>query len=110
MDIEYIAILIPFVVIAAVAKIVLTAMRNHQQIKLAQIEAGSGRKQDAGSDRRQGQRMEMLEDRVEVLERVITDRGYNIAAEIEALRDKAGVPLELGRERVAARNGEKHDG
>jgi hypothetical protein len=42
-----------------------------------------------------------------VLERIVTDRGYDIATQIEALRDQrrvdegAGVPLGLGnKERV----------
>lgn len=41
-----------------------------------------------------------LEDRVRVLERIVTDGGYNVAAQIEALRDTrrveeldAGTPL-----------------
>lgn len=49
-----------------------------------------------------------LEDRVRVLERIVTDRGYDIATQIEALRDQrrvenddAGVPLGTStRERV----------
>ena len=49
-----------------------------------------------------------LEDRVRVLERIVTDRGYDVATQIEALRDQrrveqadAGVPVELAqRERV----------
>ena len=43
-----------------------------------------------------------LEQRVAVLERIVTDRGYDIATQIEALRDTrqhdesgAGVPLEI---------------
>jgi hypothetical protein len=45
-----------------------------------------------------------LEDRVRVLERIVTDSGYNVATQIEALRDQrrvdeadAGVPLGIGR-------------
>ena len=30
---------------------------------------------------------QQLEERVRVLERIVTDRGYDIAAQIEALRD-----------------------
>ena len=53
-------------------------------------------------------RVQQLEDRVQVLERIVTDRGYDIATQIEALRDSrrvddegAGVPLEMQRrERV----------
>lgn len=43
-----------------------------------------------------------LEQRVQVLERIVTDRGYDIATQIEALRDQreveerdAGVPLRM---------------
>ena len=32
-----------------------------------------------------------LEERVRVLERIVTDKGYNVAAQIEALRDTARV-------------------
>ena len=45
-----------------------------------------------------------LEQRVRVLERIVTDRGYDIATQIEALRDTrsveetgSGVPLEIER-------------
>ena len=48
-------------------------------------------------------RVQQLEDRVQVLERIVTDRGYDIATQIEALRDTrqvdehvdAGVPLKI---------------
>jgi hypothetical protein len=45
--------------------------------------------------------IQRLEDRVQVLERIVTDRGYDIATQIEALRDQrrvdegAGVRLDL---------------
>lgn len=43
-----------------------------------------------------------LEERVRVLERIVTGRGYSLAEEIEALRDTplrndSGVPLNLDR-------------
>ena len=31
---------------------------------------------------------QVLEDRVRVLERIVTDRGYDVATQIEALRDQ----------------------
>lgn len=41
-----------------------------------------------------------LEERVRVLERIVTDKGYDIAAQIEALRDTTKVEsLSDGRER-----------
>ncbi|WAT18983.1 hypothetical protein OZN62_05290 [Aurantiacibacter sp. MUD11] len=52
--------------------------------------------------------VERMEDRMVVLERIVTDKGYTVAEEIEALRDKparraddAGVPLNIkDREQV----------
>jgi hypothetical protein len=43
-----------------------------------------------------------LEDRVRVLERIVTDGGYDVATQIEALRDTRRVEskLEAGRESV----------
>lgn len=45
-------------------------------------------------------KVQQLEDRVQVLERIVTDRGYDVATQIEALRDTrkveesgSGVPL-----------------
>ncbi len=35
--------------------------------------------------------VQQLEDRVRVLERIVTDRGYDIATQIEALRDQRRV-------------------
>lgn len=40
-------------------------------------------------------RIEALEDRVRVLERIVTDRSYDVARQIEALRDER--PLEARR-------------
>ena len=52
--------------------------------------------------------VQSLEDRVRVLERIVTDKGYDVATQIEALRDERrvedtgnGVPLAMNqRERV----------
>jgi hypothetical protein len=40
-----------------------------------------------------------LEERVRVLERIVTDRGYDIAAQIEALRDTRRVEAEEKEDR-----------
>ncbi|MEL6876766.1 MAG: hypothetical protein AAGL68_01540 [Pseudomonadota bacterium] len=46
--------------------------------------------------------VQRLEDRVAVLERIVTDKGYDVATQIEALRDvrevehsDSGVPLNV---------------
>lgn len=49
------------------------------------------------------ERLNTYEDRLKVLERIVTDRGYSLSEEIEALRrdDSSGVPLNTGKkERV----------
>ena len=49
-------------------------------------------------------RLEAYEDRLIVLERIVTDSGYGVAAEIEALRDQRGVEERLEvREREGSR-------
>ena len=44
---------------------------------------------------------ELLEERVRVLERIATDRGHDVAHQIEALRDSTSIE-ELTRERSRA--------
>ncbi len=41
-------------------------------------------------------RLDAMQDRMIVLEKIVTDRGYSLSAEIEALRDTPA----LGKERV----------
>ena len=49
-----------------------------------------------------------VDKRMQVLERIVTDKGYSVAAEIDALRDRrdddandAGVPLDVARKEKA---------
>ena len=45
-----------------------------------------------------------LEDRVRVLERIVTDGGYDVATQIEALRDQRRVEDQLEDQREKTRN------
>jgi uncharacterized protein with GYD domain len=45
-----------------------------------------------------------LEDRVRVLERIVTDGGYDVATQIEALRDTRRVEEGLEDKRETSRN------
>jgi hypothetical protein len=45
-----------------------------------------------------------LEDRVRVLERIVTDGGYDVATQIEALRDQRRVEDRLEDKRETSRN------
>jgi hypothetical protein len=40
--------------------------------------------------------VQRLEDRVQVLERIVTDKGYDVATQIEALRDQRRVDEDAG--------------
>lgn len=55
---------------------------NHQR-KMAQIRASSGSADNMAA----AEHIRELEDRVRVLERIVTDKGTDVAAQIEALRD-----------------------
>ena len=48
-------------------------------------------------------KLDKMQDRMIVLEKIVTDRGYSLSDEIEALRDRpdAGVPLNLDRKEKA---------
>jgi hypothetical protein len=48
---------------------------------------------DAENARLKGQ-VQQLQDRVRVLERIVTDRGADTAAQIEALRERDKIPEE----------------
>lgn len=104
MDPAQIGVMIP--IIALMIPIV-AIWTKHQQ-KLVEMQIGSTAEQTAEKAAQYATHIQRLEDRVQVLERILTDRGYDIAAQIEALRDtrrfdeqSAGVPLALGnKERV----------
>jgi len=59
--------------------------------------------EDSRTNAKLVERLNAHEDRLKVLERIVTDRGYSLSDEIEALRhdDSSGVPLNTGKkERV----------
>jgi len=86
--------LIPIVAIMFGCTIPMVAIwsKHQQRIEQMRIEAGQ-----SGSVE-QNHRVEELEDRVAVLERIITDNSVNVAAQIEALRDTTSIE-ELKRDR-----------
>ncbi|GAB5347394.1 hypothetical protein [Alteriqipengyuania sp. 357] len=80
---------------------------KHQQ-KLAEMGLETTAANTAEKAAQYASQIQRLEDRVQVLERIVTDRGYDVATQIEALRDTrsiedrdSGVPLTSGsRERA----------
>ncbi|MEO1730746.1 MAG: hypothetical protein AAFR64_08410 [Pseudomonadota bacterium] len=95
--IPIIGVMIPIVAIWA----------KHQQ-KMAEIQADKTAEHTAERAAQYASQVQKLEDRVAVLERIVTDRGYDVATQIEALRDtretdsaNAGIPLDFGSKEKA---------
>lgn len=78
-----IALLIP--IIALMIPIVAIYTRHRQKIAEMQVDATASRTAEKAAQ--YASAVQQLEDRVCVLERIVTDRGYDIATQIEALRD-----------------------
>ena len=80
---------------------------KHQQ-KLAEMGLETTATASAEKAAQYATQIQRLEDRVQVLERIVTERGYDVATQIEALRDSrsvedrdSGVPLtSASRERA----------
>ena len=93
-----IGVLIPII---ALMIPIIAIWTKHQQ-KLAQMNIKSTAQATAEKAAQYAGRVHDLEDRVRVLERIVTDKGYDIATQIEALRDQrrvdqgSGVRLETG--------------
>ena len=76
---ETIWVLIP---LAALSIPLVKAWTNHR-LKIAELQMRGAAEKAA----QYATQNTALEDRVRVLERIVTDRGYDVATQIEALRD-----------------------
>ena len=97
--------LIPIMGIIMGVSIPITAikLRHRERIEQMRLAAAATGQRDSGQSTRQDARIEELEDRVAVLERIVTDGGYDLAQKIEALRDDRGVEQRLAAHRPEAR-------
>ena len=59
---------------------------SHRQ-KIAELQVQATAEQTAEKAAQYASHNQQLEDRVRVLERIVTDKGYDVATQIEALRD-----------------------
>ncbi len=103
MDAGTLGVMIPIV---ALMIPIIAIWTKHQQ-KIAEMQLGATAEQTAEKAAQYASQIQRLEDRVQVLERIVTDRGYDIATQIEALRDTrrvdegAGLPLGLEKKERA---------
>ena len=97
------AFLIPVVAIIIGISIPITAIKLKHKEKIEQMRLAASGNRDDGHAARQDARIDELQDRVAVLERIVTDGGYDLAQKIEALRDDRGVEQRLAAHRPEAR-------
>lgn len=96
-----------FIPIIALMIPIVAIWTKHQQ-KIAEMQVHTTADATAEKAAQYASKITALEDRVRVLERIVTDKGYDVATQIEALRvqrrvdeSDSGVSIEtLRRERV----------
>lgn len=97
-DAGTVAVLAPFLMVVGIVWV-----QSRAKLEEKRIAAETARGPDP--DRiRDAERIDELEERVRILERIVTDRGYDLAQKIEALRDdrSAGTRIEdaMQREKI----------
>jgi len=86
------ALLIPILALS----IPFFAMWTRHREKMVDRQIGSTAQASAEKAAQYASHVRELEERVQVLERIVTDRGYDVATQIEALRDQRRVEERLG--------------
>ncbi len=87
-------ILIPLAGIVMGCGIPMVAIWSKQKIKVAEMQVSATAQHTAERAAQYASQVQKLEDRVPVLERIVTDKGYDVATQIEALRDTRTVEIE----------------
>ena len=85
-----IAVIAPFAMIVGIVWVRSRARLEEKRLMATAQNSAEKAAQYAASNKE-------LEDRVRVLERIVTDKGYDIATQIEALRDQHRVEESLGK-------------
>lgn len=106
MDAGVVGAMIPVVAIFMGCSVAIMGVWTKHKEKIARLQIDTTAQNTAERAAQYASQVQRLEDRVQVLERIVTDRGYDIATQIEALRDTrrvdeadVGVPLGLDRNR-----------
>lgn len=83
MDAGTFALMIPILALS----IPIFGILTHHRRKVEEMRLEAVRADRSALGGQDNARVQMLEDRVAVLERIVTDRSYDVASQIEALRD-----------------------
>jgi hypothetical protein len=88
MDMGFLIPVAPFLMVVGIVWI-----RSHAKLEEKRIASAT----EHGAERAAQYvgRVDQLEDRLQVLERIVTDRGYDVATQIEALRDTRRIEQQL---------------
>ena len=89
MDSGSLALLIPILGMS----IPIIAIWTRHRPKIAEMEIHATAELSAEKAAQYASHVKELEQRVRVLERIVTDKGYDVASQIEALRDTRKVEL-----------------
>ncbi len=96
---------IPIVAIFMGCLIPIVAIWSKHKQKIAEMQVDVTAQKTAERAAQYASHTQELEERVRVLERIVTDRGYDIATQIEALRDTqsienqdSGTPLNISKQ------------
>ena len=88
MDLGILIPLAPFLMVVGIVWV-------RSQAKLEEKRIAATAENSAEKAAQYASRITEMDDRIQVLERIVTDGGYNVAAQIEALRDARQVDKRL---------------
>ena len=106
MDPAVIGVFIPIIAISFAMPLAFYGVWTGHKQKLAKLEL-EARKHAAGASELTTQhvgQIRELQERVQVLERIVTDGGYDLASKIEALRDARQFETQLDMPTLEGRN------
>jgi len=83
-----------FVLALMILVFVFTIVRHKLGIPVRSMREMRGDPVDDRENERLRGQVQQLQERIRILERIVTDRGAETAAQIEALRDQARIPHE----------------
>jgi cell division protein FtsB len=83
-----------FVLAVLILVFVFSIIRHKMGIPVRSMREMRGEPVDDAENARLKAQVQQLQDRIHVLERIVTDRGAETAAQIEALRDRDNIPEE----------------
>jgi hypothetical protein len=92
-DAGIIAVLAPFLMVVGIVWV-----KSRTQLEEKRIAAGQAHG-PSDESRHVAGRVEELEERVRILERIVTDGGYDLAQKIEALRDERPIDRNIAATR-----------